>query len=69
MTACLPSLQYTVDELRLDTDSLFELVLSDPEFEGLLPNLSHYGAMQAVAEAMNVLHTAPAPQVWYSSVA
>ena len=35
----------------------------DPEFEGLLPNLSNSAAVQAVEEAMRVLHTAPAPQV------
>ena len=58
-----PLLQYSLEELHLDTDCLFGLVLSDPEFEGLLPNLSHYGALQAVAEAMRVLCTAPAPQV------
>ena len=31
MTTCLPSLQYTVDELRLDTDSLFDLVLNSKQ--------------------------------------
>ena len=45
----------------MDTDCLFGLVLSDPEFEGLLPGLTHYGAQQAVAEAMKVLYTALAP--------
>ena len=56
-------LQYSLDELHLDTESLFELVLCDPQFEELLPNLSHSTATQAVAEAMRVLHTAPALQV------
>ena len=65
MTTCLPSLQYAADELRLDTDCLFELVLSDPEFECLFSNLSHSSAVQAVAEAMRVLHSAPATQVQY----
>ena len=63
MTSCLPPLQYSLDELRLDTNCLFDLVLSDPEFEGLLPNLSRSAAVQAVEEAMQVLHTAPPPQV------
>ena len=45
----------------MDTDCLFGLVLSDPEFEGLLPGLTHYAVQQAVAEAMRVLYTAPAP--------
>ena len=60
------SLQNSLDELHLDTKSLFELVLSDPQFEGLLPNLSHSAAVQAVAEAMRVLHSAPAPQVQWA---
>ena len=63
MTGCLPPLQHPLDEFHLDTDCLFELVLSDPEFDGLLPNLSHSGAVQAVAEAMQVLHSAPGPEV------
>ena len=63
MTTRLPPLQYSIDELQLDTHCLFDLVLMDSEFEGLLSNLSHSAAMQAVAEAMGVLHSAPAPQV------
>ena len=63
MTTFLPSLQYSLDELCLDTKCLFDLVLSDPEFDGLLPNISHSAAMQAVEEAMRVLLVAPAPQV------
>ena len=63
MTTCLPPLQCSIDELQLDTHCLFDLVLSDPEFEGLFPNLSQSAAVQAVAEAMRVLHSAPAPQV------
>ena len=63
MTTCLPPLQCSIDELQLDTHCLFDLVLSDPEFEGLLSNLSHSTAVQAVAEAMRVLLSAPAPQV------
>ena len=63
LTSSLPSLQHPLDELHLDTDCLFELVLSDPEFDGLLPNLSYSAAVQAVSEAMSVLHSAPALQV------
>ena len=58
-------MQYSDDELHLDTDSLFDLVLMDTEFKGLLPNLFHSAAVQAVAEAMRVLHSTPAPQVQY----
>ena len=56
-------LQYSLDELCRDTDSLFKLVLSDPQFEGILPNLSHSTATEAVPEAVGVLCSAPAPQV------
>ena len=64
MTICLLPLQYSLDELHLDTECLFDLVLSDPEFEGLISsNLSHSAA---VAEAMRVLHTAPAHQVLWT---
>ena len=45
---------------------VFDLVLKDPEFEDLLPNLSHSATVQAVAEAMRVLHSAPAPQVLWA---
>ena len=45
---------------------MFDLVLRDPEFEDLLPNLSHSAAVQVVAEARRVLHSAPAPQVQWA---
>ena len=63
MTICLPSLQYSAGELHLDSKYVFDLVLRDPEFEDLLPKLSHSAVVQAVDEAMRVLHSAPAPQV------
>ena len=64
MTTCLSPLQCCVDdELHLDTDCIFELVLSDPKFDGLLSNLSNSGALQVVTEAMRELYNAPAPQV------
>ena len=56
-------LQYFLEELHLDTNCLFDLVLGDQQFEGLLPSLSHFTATQAVAEAMRVLHSAAVPQV------
>jgi len=56
-------LQYSLDELRQDIDYLFKLVLSDQQFEGLLPSLSHSTTVQAVAEAIRVVCSAPAPQV------
>ena len=64
MTTCLSPLQCCVDdELCLDTDCIFELVLSDPKFDGLLSNLSNSVALQVVTEAMRGLYNAPAPQV------
>ena len=38
------------------------LVMCDPKFEGLLQSLTHHEAMQAVTEALNLLHSAPGPQ-------
>ena len=61
-----PPLQCTSDELHLDTDCLFDMVLCDPEFEGLFPNLSHSSAVEAVVKTMDVLHNAPAPQVQWN---
>ena len=63
MTTCLPSLQCCVDELHLDTDCIFELVLNDPKFEGLLPSLSNSEALQVMTEVMGEIYNAPAPQV------
>lgn len=51
-----------MDELTLDTDQVFSLVLTDPEFEGLMASLTHTQAMVAVSEAMGVLHSAPGPR-------
>ena len=63
MTTCLPPLQCCVDELHLDTYCIFELVLNDPKFEGLLPSLSNSEALQVMTEAMGEVYNAPAPQV------
>ena len=46
----------------MDTAHVFSLIRCDPKFEGLLQNLTHQEAMQAVSEAFNLLHTAPGPQ-------
>lgn len=64
LTTCLSPLQCCVDELPLDTECIFELVLSDPKFDGLLSNLSNSEALQVVTEAMRELYNAPAPQVF-----
>ena len=49
--------------MNLDKDCLLDLVLSDPELEGPFYSLSHSTAVQAVAEAMRVLHSAPVCKV------
>ena len=63
ITSCFLPLQYSPDDLHRDTEFLFNIVLLDPEFEGLLPKLSHSTAVKAVAETMDVLHSTQAPQV------
>ena len=50
------SLQYTEDEFKLDTEAVFELVLRDPKFKGVMTNMTHDIAAQAIPEAINVLH-------------
>ena len=57
MTTRLPPLQYSIDELQLDTHCLFDLVLMDSEFEGLLSNLSQSAVEQTVVKVMRVLFT------------
>lgn len=63
MTFFSPSLctQYPMYELKQDAAHVFSLIVCDPKFEGLLQNLTHQDAMQAVAEAFNLLHTASGP--------
>ena len=50
-----------MDELRMDTAHIFNLIMCDPKYEGLLQTLTHHDAMQAVTEALNLLHVAPGP--------
>ena len=51
-----------VSESELDADQLFEIVLKDPVFEGLIEQLDHNLAAHAVVEAINTLHTATSPE-------
>lgn len=51
-----------MDELELDADQLFSMVLSDPIFEGVMEGLDHQLATQAVVDAINCLHTASKPE-------
>ena len=56
----LMSIQYTEDDFKLDVDAVFELVLQDPKFKGLMQDMTHNAASLAIPEAMNVLHKAVA---------
>lgn len=49
-------------ELEHEAEHLFDIVLHDPEFDGLMPDLNHNGAYQAVVDSINMLHTAPSPE-------
>ncbi len=57
----LMSIQYTEDDFKLDVDAVFELVLQDPKFKGLMQDMTHNAASLAIPEAMNVLHKAVTP--------
>lgn len=48
-------------ELVEDAEHIFHLIMCDPKFEGLLQTLAHDEAMQAVADALNLLYFAPGP--------
>ncbi len=49
-------------ELEADADHLFQLIQCDPKYEGLLQTLTHEVAMHAVADALNLLYSAPGPK-------
>lgn len=51
-----------MNELELDADQLFSIVLNEPIFEGIMNGLDHQMAAQAVVEAINRLHTASKPE-------
>ena len=55
-------LQCSLEELTLDAQHVSYLVCSDPEFQGLLPNITPQGVVRGVADAMQKLHEAPSPQ-------
>ena len=60
-TLCNSVLQYLRIELEEDAAHLFQLIQCDPKYEGLLQTMSHDVAMQAVADALNLLYNAPGP--------
>ncbi len=57
------ALQYPKSEMEMDAAHVFNLIVPNPKFEGLLRNLRHSEAMQAVTDAFNLLHSAPGSQV------
>ena len=60
--SCLCSLaQVSLEELQSDAEELFTIVVHDPEFEGIMADIDHHQAKDAVYEAVQVLHTAPEP--------
>ena len=54
---CFPIQQYTEEEFSLDVNALFNLVLLDPKFKGLMHSMTHLSAAQAIPEAIKVLHS------------
>ena len=57
-----PILQCSLEELTLDAQHVSYFVCADPEFQGLLQTITPRGVAHAVAEAMQKLNQAPAPQ-------
>ena len=52
-------LQISPEEMLEDVEHLFSLVMCDAEFVGVMKNLDHHQATDAVYEAVKVLQTAP----------
>ena len=53
--------QISPHELQSDAEQLFAIVECDAEFEGVMQNLEHHTATEAVYEAVRMLHAAPEP--------
>ena len=51
------------EELLSDAEHIFSIAMCDPEFEGLMKNINHSRATDAVSEALRVLQTTPEPEV------
>ncbi len=56
------SMQYDMLELKMDASHVISLIKHDAKFEGLLQKLKHQEAIEAVADAFNLLHSAPGPE-------
>ena len=55
-------IKLTSDELKHDAIQVSHFLKVDPEFQGLLKNITSHGVIHAVNEAMQTLHQAPAPK-------
>ena len=55
------SVQYDHEEMKLDSDYLFEMAKCDPKFSTIIMELSHEVARQAVIDAFNFLCTVNEP--------
>ena len=55
--------QISPEELTSDADHIFSIAMCDPEFEGLMKEIDHHQARDAVYEALKVLQTTPEPDV------
>ena len=55
------NLQFSPEELESDAKHVFSIVLLDPEFEGLMGELTHHRATDAVYEALATIQRAPEP--------
>ena len=53
--------QISPEELQSDAEVLFAIVERDAEFEGIMRDIDHHKATDAVYEAVKVLHTASEP--------
>ena len=61
-------LQFSLEELELDSQHVFHYVCADPEFKGLLKTLTPQRVRQAIAEAMQKLLVVPPTQSNNSNV-
>ena len=53
--------QVSPEELQSDAEEVFAIAVCDPEFEGVMKDIGHHEARDAVYEAVSALHTAPEP--------
>ena len=54
-------MQVSPEELQSDAEEVFAIAECDPEFEGIMRELEHHQAKDAVYEAVEKLHTSPEP--------